>query len=41
MLFDLITEEEKKKINWDKVSWCKSSDLIIDDGETILLTFYE
>lgn len=28
---DLITEEEKKKINWDKVSWCAPSDLIIDD----------
>lgn len=28
---DLITEEEKELMNWDKVSWCKPSDLIIDD----------
>lgn len=28
---DLITEEKKEKINWDKVSWCKPSDLIFDD----------
>lgn len=28
---DLITEEEKELMNWDKVSWYKPSDLIIDD----------
>lgn len=28
---DLITEEKKEKINWDKVSWCEPSDLIFDD----------
>lgn len=27
----LITEEEKKKINWNKVSWCEPSDLINED----------
>lgn len=27
----LITEEEKKKINWNEVSWCKPSDLIIEE----------
>lgn len=27
----LITEEEKKQINWNKVSWCKPSDLIIEE----------
>lgn len=27
----LITEEEKKKINWNKVSWCEPSDLIIEE----------
>ena len=28
---DLITEEEKELMNWNKVSWYKPSDLIIDD----------
>lgn len=28
---DLITEEKKEKINWDKVSWCEPSDLIFND----------
>ena len=28
---DLITEEKKEKINWDKVFWCEPLDLILDD----------
>lgn len=28
---DLVTKEEKEKIDWDKVSWCEPSDLIFDD----------
>lgn len=28
---DLVTEEEKKKINWNEVFWCKPSDLIIEE----------
>lgn len=28
---DLITEEQKEKINWSEASWCKPSDLINND----------
>lgn len=28
---DLVTKEEKEKINWSKVSWCEPSDLINND----------
>lgn len=28
---DLVTKEEKEKINWSKASWCKPSDLINND----------
>lgn len=35
---DLVTKEEKEKINWSKVSWCEPSDLINND-ETIFFDF--
>ncbi len=28
---DLITEEQKEKINWSEASWCEPSDLINND----------
>lgn len=28
---DLITEEQKEKINWSEASWCELSDLINND----------
>lgn len=28
---DLVTKEEKEKINWNEASWCEPSDLINND----------